>query len=115
MNIDNYNGIGSAGYNGSIGAQNKKSAYDGNKKYPSASAMLKKIQAISFAMVETELYLDSHPECSVALEHYEHLANEYRELVSIYENEVAPIRHEGAIGEKWTWVSNPWPWHNEEV
>lgn len=78
-----------------------------------AEQMLKKIQALAFAKVETELYLNGHPECKAALDYYKKLCNEYDELVSVYENTVMPITHEGAVGERWEWGNSPWPWQNE--
>ena len=115
MNTDNYSGIGSRGYTDRSEMQNAKRGCGCTPSGNANSAMLKKIQALSFAMVELELYLDAHPDCNAALEHYEKLTKEYNELCAIYENTVAPISHEGAIGETWTWVKNPWPWQNEEV
>ena len=34
------------------------------------NALLKQIQALSLAKVETELFLDTHPECKMALNYY---------------------------------------------
>ena len=86
-----------------------------NHKNPSASELLKKIQAIDFAKVETELYLDSHPECAVALDHYRSLCMEYDALVAQYENSFSPLTHKSAAKDTWTWVNMPWPWDNKEV
>ena len=80
----------------------------------SACELMKKIQAISFAKVETELYLDAHPECTPALDYYKELCQEYDNLVSIYENTVAPLTHESAAMDSWKWVSKPWPWQYEK-
>ena len=76
--------------------------------------LMKKIQANSFAKVETELYLNAHPECAPALDYYKELCKEYDDLVSLYENTVAPITHEGAAKDSWKWVSSPWPWQCEK-
>ena len=84
------------------------------RREPSANELLKKIQAIAFAKVETELYLNSHPECSSALEYYKELCEEYDTLVALYENTVAPLTHESAAKDSWKWVDTPWPWHNDK-
>ena len=76
-------------------------------------ALLKKIQALAFAKVETELYLDAHPECASALEYYKNLIREYGALTEKYENKYGPIRQENVVGDSWTWVASPWPWQLE--
>ncbi len=76
----------------------------------SGDALLRKIQEVAFAMVECELYLDGYPECQRALEYYQELAREYEALLSRYEGEIGPIRHENIKGERWSWVDTPWPW-----
>lgn len=84
------------------------------RKELSADELLKKIQALAFAKVETELYLNSHPECASALEYYKELCEEYDSLVSLYENTVAPLTHEGAARGTWKWIDSPWPWQNDK-
>lgn len=76
----------------------------------SSGDVLKKLQALAFAKVETELYLDAHPECMAALEHYKTIISEYEKLLEIYENTVAPVTASSAAGDRWTWVDSPWPW-----
>lgn len=109
MNRDNY----TSPYNGRGSASDRNTT--SGRSAASGRDLLKKLQAIGFAKVETELYLDAHPECAAALEHYEMLVREYSELLERYESSVAPITHEGSVGDGWEWVKNPWPWHNEEV
>ena len=79
-----------------------------------ADELLKRIQALAFAKVETELYLNSHPECSAALEYYRELCDEYNSLASLYENTVSPLTHEGSAKDKWNWINTPWPWQNDK-
>ncbi len=74
-------------------------------------ALLKKIQALAFAKTETELYLDAHPDCAVALEYYRKIIDELEDLTEEYENTVGLIRQENESGERWSWVNKPWPWH----
>lgn len=80
----------------------------------SAEQLLKKLQALAFAKVECELYLDGHPECGAALDKYRSIIKEYGELASRYENTVAPIRAENISDERWTWVDTPWPWQTAD-
>lgn len=74
------------------------------------ASLLKKIQALSFAKVETELYLDTHPNCKAALEYYRNVLDELDIAMTKYNNEVGPIFAEAASGDSWKWVEGKWPW-----
>lgn len=75
--------------------------------------LMKKIQALSFAKIETELYLDTHPDNKNALEYYRELVGELDMLMTKYQNEVGPIFAEGVVGDRWHWVDGKWPWQND--
>ena len=74
------------------------------------NSLLRKIQALSFAKVEAELYLDTHPDCATALEYYRNVLDQLDEAMTKYQNEVAPLYTEGAAGDSWRWVEGKWPW-----
>ena len=76
--------------------------------------LLRKIQALSFAKVETELYLDTHPNASQALEYYRNILAELDEAMTEYQNKYGPLFAEGVVGDRWTWVDGKWPWQLEE-
>ncbi len=76
-------------------------------------ALLRKIQALSFAKTESELYLDVHPSSAPALNYYKEVLAELDGYMTEYQNKYGPLFAEGVIGDKWTWVDGPWPWHNE--
>ena len=78
------------------------------------SDLMRKIQALSFAKVETELYLDAHPECEKALDYYKKIIAELNELMIKYQNENGPLFAEATVGNEWKWVKKPWPWQMEE-
>ena len=84
---------------------------NGHNEMTSAELM-KKLQALAFAKVECELYLDAYPECAAALQHYKEVVAEYAALANMYEEEYGPIRQENVNGERWTWVDMPWPWQS---
>ena len=74
-------------------------------------ALLRKVQALSFAKVETELYLDTHPTCRAALDYYEDTVKALKQKTEEYESKFSPITAGGALGrDSWTWVDTPWPW-----
>ena len=73
-------------------------------------ALLKKIQALSFAKVETELYLDTHPESKSALDYYRGVLNQLDAAMTEYQNKYGPLFAEGVVGDRWSWVEGAWPW-----
>jgi spore coat protein JB len=75
-------------------------------------ALLKKIQALSFAKVETELYLDVYPDNREALNYYKDTLDALSAAMEEYQNKYAPIVASGVTGDTWTWVKGQWPWQN---
>ena len=84
-----------------------------NTNNTSKSLLMRKIQELSFAKVETELYLDTHPECQRALEYYREILRALDEVMTEYQNKYGPIYTEGVMGDRWTWVEGAWPWQND--
>ena len=76
----------------------------------SRTELLRKVQALSFAKVETELYLDTHPESQQALNYYKRILEELDEAMTEYQNKYGPLFAEGVVGDRWTWVEGAWPW-----
>ena len=72
--------------------------------------LMKKIQTLSFAKTETELYLDGHPEASVAMEYYRDLVSRLAMATEEYEAKYGPITASASIGESWDWALGKWPW-----
>ena len=75
--------------------------------------LLKKIQALSFAKNETELFLDTHPDSASALNYYKDILTELDGLMTEYQNKFGPLFAEGVVGDKWTWVEGKWPWQKD--
>ena len=74
--------------------------------------LLRKIQELSFVKCELELFLDTHPHCTVALGNYTDTVNALKKLTDMYSAEYGPLVAAEVTGDKWTWASDPWPWHN---
>ena len=72
--------------------------------------LMRRIQALSFAKVEAELFLDTHPECLAALDYYHSVAEELDAAVAEYQESYGPIRAEGSARDRWSWADSPWPW-----
>ena len=73
--------------------------------------LLRKVQALSFAKVEAELYLDTHPDSTQAMNYYKKTLAELDEAMTEYQNKYGPLFAEGVVGDSWTWVDDTWPWH----
>ena len=110
---------GIACYSGRV-TENERRAPEGNRN-PTAEyetlgrgKLMQKIDALSFAKVELELYLDAYPDCRAALSDYRETVKRLDEAVAQYESKYGPLTAaSGAMGERWSWVTGPWPWHYE--
>ena len=76
----------------------------------SRTELLRKVQALSFAKVETELYLDTHPDSQQALNYYRKILDELDVAMTEYQNKYGPLFADGVVGDRWTWVEGTWPW-----
>ena len=72
--------------------------------------LLRKVQALSFAKVECELYLDTHPDSQQALDYYRNVLSMLDDAMTEYQNKYGPLFAEGVVGDRWTWVEGKWPW-----
>ena len=80
----------------------------------SRDALLRKIQELSFVKVECELFLDTHPECKMALDHYRKAIEELDTYMEEYQMKYGPILATASHGDRWSWVETPWPWQLEK-
>ena len=78
------------------------------------AALLKKIQAMDFALHETVLYLDGHPKNQKALEYYRQHRDGLRALKEEYNRRFGPLTiYDNYDNDQWRWVDKPWPWEKE--
>jgi len=75
-------------------------------------AALKQLQALEFAAVEFNLYLDTHPTDQRALNEYNHLVQRIDEMKKYYECYFGPLLNFGFSASRypWQWTEEPWPW-----
>ena len=90
-----------------------KSCQAGAEQLPSNCAgLMKKLQAVDFAIVETALYLDAYPDCCEAKNYYHQLVKERKEVAHAYEKACGPLCAMGNVStSSWDWTRAPWPWH----
>jgi len=73
--------------------------------------LLKYISQVSFALTETNLYLDTHPCDKVALSYYQMVKKQREEAVQEYSEKYGPLQADQVnCKDYWTWVETPWPW-----
>lgn len=80
--------------------------------------LIKKIQELSFCAVELNLFLDTHPTNTQALQDYSYVLKELQQLKQIYNQNYGPLMNFGEAyvsGNFWQWVAEDekWPWENQ--
>ena len=69
------------------------------------------LQAVCFAMMDMQLYLDTHPFDQDALRVYRSYLSVHQELKMNVEKQYGPLSPQDAATESdWLWVNSPWPW-----
>jgi len=77
--------------------------------------LMKKLQMYDFVLVETGLFLDSHPHCAEALAYYQKYLKLREEALLEYTRQFGTVcRHHPQNETKWDWVDDPWPWEKED-
>lgn len=88
-----------------------------NKK-EKAITPLTELQALSFAIQELALYLDTHRTDEEALELYRNYQKMYQECAVKYSDVASPLNHMTPTDGPYKWLDDPWPWEyskNKEV
>ncbi|NMB44645.1 MAG: spore coat protein CotJB [Clostridiales bacterium] len=76
-------------------------------------SLLKKIMELDFAVVETNLYLDTHPCDERALRLHNTLVKKADEVKCLYECKYGPIKGCSMSKYPWQYIKEPWPWDME--
>lgn len=77
--------------------------------------LLNKVRQYYFAMVDANLYLDSHPDCKDGISFFEKHKKLYEEAKAEYEEKYAPLDlTSGVADDRWAWATEPWPWEGSE-
>ena len=79
----------------------------------SKNELMKKIQALSFALLETNLFLDTHVNNKEALDYYYDIKDKLGRLTEECEENYGPITASGTVSDgEWSWVLEEWPWQS---
>lgn len=73
--------------------------------------LLDRVQMYEFAVIEANLYLDTHPQDQDALKYHDKYANLLEQAKAEYEKQFGTLNPMKANnGTRWSWVDDPWPW-----
>lgn len=75
-------------------------------------ALMRRLQALDFAIVDTVLYLDAYPHSEEALAYYHKLLAEREEIVRrLADSHRRPTTYmDNTSKDSWNWTEGPWPW-----
>ena len=77
----------------------------------SREAMLREVDQAGFAVVDANLYLDTHPCDAAAIDYYNQMANAYRNAAAAFEAQFGPLTASANTDAAyWSWINDPWPW-----
>ena len=77
----------------------------------SRKELLKRLSAASFAAVDLQLFLDTHPKDATALALMQKHKKEAAMLRKEFESRFGPITPQDVYGDtSFEWVNSPWPW-----
>lgn len=78
------------------------------------TSLLNEINAVSFALSDLTLYLDTHPDCSQGLALFQELAPRRKQLLEEYARSSSPLTIDCAAGlpetDHFSWLDGPMPW-----
>jgi hypothetical protein len=74
--------------------------------------LLHDLQAVDFVLVELNLYLDTHPQDTAALQQFNQYAQLRKRIAEQYEANYGPLMGFGHSMSRspWQWKESPWPW-----
>lgn len=71
---------------------------------------LKEIMEVSFVLIETALYLNTHPDDDRALRLHNSTSVQLNRLEAAYQSRFSPLRNTGMSRCPWSYINDPWPW-----
>ncbi|MFW5991949.1 MAG: spore coat protein CotJB [Halanaerobiaceae bacterium] len=85
-----------------------------NRNNPVNLPLLRQVMEYNFAVLETVLYLNTHPEDNTVLNLHNRFAREYMNLVKDYQRNYGLLFADYPNAElPWQWIDEPWPWEIE--
>jgi spore coat protein JB len=76
--------------------------------------LLDYIDAVSFAMIDTSMYLDTHPDDREAIAHFQKYQSARKKALKEYSQYFEPLTMDTAeVTDTFTWATTKWPWMKE--
>ena len=76
--------------------------------------MLRRLSAAQFALWETHIFLDTHPNDAAALSAKKKYLKKYETVLAEYKEKYGPLVYTDVFGtETHDWIKDPWPWERE--
>ena len=72
--------------------------------------LLQAVYETGFALDEATLYLDTHPDCPMAMQYFQNARRMNRQAMKSYEEVNGPLQVADADFNNWNWINGPWPW-----
>ena len=73
--------------------------------------LLNFINVVSFQVIDTQLYLDSHTQDEEAIGHFNYYMELRRNALQLYADQFGPLTIDTANPTNcWKWAEQPWPW-----
>lgn len=76
--------------------------------------LMEKIASIDFAIIELNIFLNTHPNDSRSSNKMDEYILKSNKLRREYEEKYGPITATDLNSNQWAWICGPWPWDNEE-
>ena len=78
--------------------------------------MKQSIESLCFSILETELYLDTHPRDAKALQMLREYRRRKRDAIATYEAKFGRYivtKSDVPATDRWSWIDSPWPWERQ--
>lgn len=77
--------------------------------------LLNLVRMYDFALLETALYLNTHPKDATALAYYQRNKALGEQARAAYEARFGPLTKKGNNSTtEWQWINDPWPWEGAD-
>lgn len=80
---------------------------------PCRRELLNWINVVSFAVLDAQLFLDTHPSDAAALSYLKEYSVMRNQALEEYARFYGPLTIDTTVEscqERWSWVDDPWPW-----
>ncbi len=76
----------------------------------SRAMQLQQINALSFAVDDASLFLDTHPDNAEAMRYFLDANMQRRNALNAYQAQFGPLFIDSVTGQGWSWETEKWPW-----